>query len=360
MAKVAVVFGGRSVEHEVSLRSARTVCAALAAAGHEVVAVGIATDGSVHGEAASRDALDGGARRLAPSGVTLPYALARFVELEVDVVFPIVHGSYGEDGRLQGLLEMLDLPYVGCGVTASAIAMDKVVTKALVEAAGVPVVDGVVVARADHDRDPDGVGARVAALGWPVFVKPAAGGSSVGVTKVVGPETLDSALAGALALHPVALVERAVSGREIECAVLGGGVAPVVAATALGEIVPGAEFYDYADKYLTDAAELHAPAVVSEAVASRVRDYAQRAFAAIGGEGLARIDFFVVGDDIYLNEINTLPGFTSISMYPRLWGLEGVELPQLVDRLVSLALDRARARRGEDEALAGFLASLAG
>lgn len=355
--KVAVVFGGRSVEHEVSLRSARTVQRALELGGHEVVALGIAPDGSWLDPTRSAAALAGSARRLESSGTSNPRrSVSTLLELEVDVVFPIVHGAFGEDGRLQGLLEMLDLAYVGCGVEASAVAMDKAVTKNLVAAAGVPVVDGLVVSRGGWERGPESALGRVRSWPLPVFVKPVGGGSSVGVRKVRRAEELAEAVEFALGFDARVLIEPGVVGREIECAVLGGD--PPVAAEALGEIVPGADFYDYADKYLTDAATLVAPAELPAAIASQARALAVRAFEAIGGEGLARIDFFLSGERLLLNEINTLPGFTAISMYPRLWELSGVALPQLVDRLLELALARQRARRDEDACLAQFLASL--
>lgn len=355
--KVAVVFGGRSVEHEVSLRSARTVCKALQEAGHDVVPVGIAPNGSWLAPEIATRALDSGARRLeAPTGRSAVESVRVLVDAAPDVVFPIVHGAFGEDGKLQGLLEMLDLPYVGCGVAASAAAMDKATTKILAEAAGVPVVEGVIVDRRGWAEDR--FGSLGAAAQWerPLFVKPATGGSSVGVRKVRQVDDLTAAIEFALGFDAKVLVERGVAGREIEVAVLGGS--PPAAATALGEIVPGADFYDYADKYLTDAAQLVAPVPLAPALAERARELAVRAFAAIGGEGLARVDFFLVGDQLILNEINTLPGFTQISMYPRLWELSGLPLPQLVDRLVALALERRRQRAAEDRCLADFLASL--
>lgn len=355
MTTVAVIFGGRSVEHEVSLRSARTVRSALLAAGHRVVPVGIAPDGSLLDVATSSAALAGDARRLT-GGRRIGPSVRALLELEVDVAFPIIHGTYGEDGRLQGALEMLGLPYVGCGVEASAIAFDKVATKLLAAAAGVPVVEGVVVTRGEMRRDPVAALVDAGKLPLPLFVKPAAGGSSVGVRRVALAEELAAAVDFALGFDAKALVERGVAGREIECAVLGGD--PPAVAEALGEIVPGAEFYDYADKYLTDAAQLRAPADLDPTTAAVIRTLARRAFQAIGGEGFARIDFFLTEKGPILNEINTLPGFTSISMFPRLWELSGLPLPDLVTRLVDLAFERQASRAAEDQALAAFLASL--
>lgn len=348
MARVGLVFGGRSVEHLVSVQSARTVADGLREAGHHVVPLGIGEDGCwVDGETSQR-ALDGHVRALAPAGPARGMMLHHLLEASVDVVFPIVHGTFGEDGTLQGLCEMIDLPYVGAGVAASAVAMDKVLCKRALEAAGVPVVEYITI----HARDGAPVVAdRLASLepyGLPLFVKPSVGGSSVGVQRVTDRTELRSAVQQAMKFHDVVLVERGVRGRELECAVLGNRH---VDASVLGEIVPGREFYDYEDKYLGDTAKLIAPAELPEAVTEELRTLAVRAFEAIGGEGMARVDFFLEGEKVYVNEINTLPGFTSISMYPRLWGLSGLPLSQLLDRLVELAFERHAERRSYDDAV---------
>jgi D-alanine-D-alanine ligase len=356
MAHVGVVFGGRSVEHQVSIRSARTVVKGLRAAGHTVTPLGIAEDGCwIDGEA-SEAVIGGVSHEIPPVGVPVAPTLRHLLAAGVEVVFPILHGTWGEDGTFQGLCEMLDLAYVGCGVTASALAMDKVIAKRQLAAAGVPVVDFEAVSRRDFEAAPAAFLARCGRLPLPIFVKPSNGGSSVGVRKVARLEDLEAAVRFALRFDDAALVERGIQGRELECAVLGYRE---IAASGVGEIVPGNDFYDYADKYLQDTAGLIAPAELPEGVAERLRGIAVAAFAAVGGAGLARVDFLLEGDDLYVNELNTLPGFTSISMYPHLWSLAGVPLPRLVDRLVSIALERHAERRRLDEGIKDFLAGLA-
>jgi D-alanine-D-alanine ligase len=254
----------------------------------------------------------------------------------VDVVFPIIHGTTGEDGALQGFLETLGVPYVGAGVTASAVGMDKAVFKALLRDAGIPTPRAVVV------RDP-GEAARADALALPVFVKPANGGSSVGVTKVKRREDLGAAVAAALRYDERALVEEGVDARELECAVLGNDTPK---ASIPGEVVPGHEFYDYDDKYRDDKAQLRIPADVPPAVAEETRRLAVEVFRLCGVSGMARVDFFLERgtDRVLVNEINTLPGFTAISMYPKLWEASGLPLPRLLDELVRLALERRERR----------------
>jgi len=353
--RVGVVFGGRSVEHEVSINSARTVAQALEQAGHEVVPLGIAPDGCWLSPDESRPALEGKLAALPAPGGPIAPTLRHLLESGVDVVFPIVHGTWGEDGTLQGLCEMAGLPYVGAGVTSSAIAMDKLQTKRLLQGAGVPVVEFRATSRVRFDRDPRAFLDSCAALPLPLFVKPSVGGSSVGVQKVKRAEDLEAAVRLALRFDDQVLVERGVQGREIEIAVLG---LHDVEASRAGEIVPGAEFYDYADKYLTDAATLIAPAELAPGVEERIRQAAIDAFVAIGGWGMARVDFLLEGERAYVNEINSVPGFTRISMYPRLWGLTGVPLPALVDRLVEVALRRHAEREALDEGIRSWLAEL--
>ncbi|HEX5757879.1 MAG TPA: D-alanine--D-alanine ligase family protein [Thermoanaerobaculia bacterium] len=356
MAHVGLIFGGRSVEHQVSIVSARTVARGLAEAGHQVTALGIAQDGCWVSPAAAGEVLRGEARAIEPLDLPVAPTLRHLIASGIDVLFPIVHGTWGEDGTLQGLCEMLDVPYVGANVTTSALAMDKLLSKRQLAAAGVPVVDFEAAARADFERDPGAFLARCARLAPPLFVKPSVGGSSVGVRKVERPEELEEAVRFALRFDETVLVERGVVGRELECAVLGYGE---LEASEVGEIVPGREFYDYADKYLEDNATLIAPAELPAPVAERLRGLAVAAFAALGGSGMARVDFLLEGEDgLFVNELNTLPGFTAISMYPRLWGLSGVPLPKLVDRLVQIALDRHRDRRRLDGGIKEFLATL--
>jgi D-alanine-D-alanine ligase len=356
MAHVGVIFGGRSVEHQVSIRSARTVVQGLRQAGHQVTPLGIAQDGCWIEAARSEQVLTQGIPVIPPEGGAIAPTLRHLIDSGVEALFPIVHGTWGEDGTLQGLCEMVDLPYVGPGVTASALAMDKVLFKRQMLAAGVPVVDFEAIRRDEFEADPQACIQRLERLPLPIFVKPSVGGSSVGVKKVDSRHCQETSVRFALQFDDTVLVEKGVKGRELECAVLGYGT---IEASAIGEIVPGNEFYDYADKYLQDTAQLIAPAELPEHVAARLREIAVRAFSAIGGVGLARVDFLVEGEDgLWVNEINTLPGFTSISMYPRLWELSGVPLPELVDRLVQIAIQRHRDRHRLDEGIKEFLASL--
>ncbi len=356
MAHVGVIFGGRSVEHQISIRSARTVVDGLRQAGHRVTPLGIAQDGCWIESARSEAALADG-RPIAALGQPVPPTLRHLIESEVEVLFPIVHGTWGEDGTLQGLCEMLDLPYVGPGVTASALAMDKVLFKRQMAAAGVPVVDYEAVSRTEFEADPQAILRRLERLPLPLFVKPSVGGSSVGIKKVEHRTCQETSIRFALQFDDNVLIERGVKGRELETAVLGYGK---IEASAIGEVVPGNDFYDYADKYLQDTAQLIAPADLPQEVADRLREIAVRAFAAVGGAGLARVDFLYEEEEdrLYVNEMNTLPGFTSISMYPRLWELSGVPLPELVDRLVQIALQRHRDRHRLDEGIKEFLAGL--
>lgn len=355
MARVGIVFGGRSVEHRVSVRSARTVTEGLAGAGHETIPLGIGPDGGWLPPATARPALAGEIDTLPPAGGPILSTLEHLIAAAPEVLFPIVHGTWGEDGTLQGLAEMLDLPYVGAGVTASSLAMDKLATKRLLVAAGLPVVEGEAARRREVVAAPEAFLERCGRLPLPLFVKPASGGSSVGVRKVELRGELADAVRFALRFDDAVLVERGVVGREIECAVLGY---EALEASEVGEVVAGRDFYDYADKYLTDTARLVAPAELPAGIRDEVRRLAVAAFAALGGSGMARVDFFLEGERLWVNEINTLPGFTSISMYPRLWGLTGLALPALCDRLVGIALRRHADRRRLDDGIKGWLAEL--
>jgi D-alanine-D-alanine ligase len=350
---VALVFGGRSGEHEVSVVSARSVAAALDRERYELVPMAIdrtgrwadaATAARVLGNAGSKpDEVPAfsGSFRLDP----------RLLDAGVDVLVPILHGPFGEDGTVQGLAEILDLPYVGCSVAAAAITMDKVVTKRLFHEAGLPTPRFAAVTAAEWAIDRRGCEERCLALPLPVFVKPARLGSSVGITKVKAADALAPALEAALGYDELVIIEEGIPGREIEVAVLGGE--PPFASVP-GEIVPGHEFYDYADKYLDDACQLLAPAAVAAVQVEELQHLAVRSFVALGCEGMARVDFLLDGRDgrILLNEVNSIPGFTSISMYPRLLGLSGVPYPELLDRLIALALERhARRKRLAEAAL---------
>ncbi|MFL5782732.1 MAG: D-alanine--D-alanine ligase family protein [Thermoleophilaceae bacterium] len=317
--RVAVLGGGRSSEHEVSLASAAAVRAGLAEAGHEVVEVLLTREGPWE-HAGERVSIEPGAGLLG-----------------ADVVFPVLHGPFGEDGAVQGALEVADVPYVGAGVLASAVCLDKVVFKDLMARAGVPQVDYVGL-RAGDDRDGAG------RLGTPVFVKPARLGSSVGISKVTSPDELDGALDAAFAHDPHVIVEAASGGLEVECSVLGNGEPE---ASEPGEIVAHGDWYDYEAKYEAGGMELVVPARVDESDRERVRELARHVFRLAGCAGLARVDFFVEGGGrVLVNELNTMPGFTTTSVYAKLWEASGLPYPQLLDRLVRLALERYEDERG--------------
>lgn len=345
-ARVAVVFGGQSGEHDVSLASARFVMGVLRGKGYEVVPVGITKGGRwlLNGDPHALLSAGGPAPTPASSvsaGHELVPGATGQVFPTVDVVFPVLHGPHGEDGTLQGLLELAGVPYVGCGVLASSLAMDKIACKQLLSSQGIPVVPFGAVLRSAWDREPQAVLGQIEAqLPYPVFVKPANLGSSIGVGKATDRQELVAALSEAARYDRRILVERAVpSPREIECAVLGNDN-PI--ASVPGEVVPSNEFYDYAAKYIDGKSALRIPAPLPTGIAERVRDLAVRAFRAIDGAGLARVDFLLseTTGELYLNELNTMPGFTAISMYPKLWEATGISNQELVERLVDLALER--------------------
>ena len=360
--RVAVVFGGRSGEHSISCVTAAGVLRVIDRSAWDVVPVGItttgrwvlATDDPVRWEltgGALPEVKDGdGPAVLVPTEVgdrrlrVLDHGDVPQLLGEVDVVLPLLHGPFGEDGTLQGLLELADIRYVGSGVLASAASMDKHVMKVLLADAGLPVGQHLVVRPRDWERHPERVRDDVEEFGYPVFVKPARAGSSIGITKVHRPEDLEAAVEEARRHDPKVIIEAFVAGREIECAVLESpdGGAPATSLPGEIEILSGHEFYDFEAKYLDEAAvRLSCPADLPADVARRVRDLSARAFEALGCEGLARVDFFVRPDgDVLVNEINTMPGFTPISMYPRMWAATGLDYSDLVDRLLRLALNR--------------------
>ncbi len=353
MARIGLVFGGRSVEHRVSVSSARTVATGLRQAGHSVIPLGIAEDGCWVDSDDSEAALAGLIDAFPAQGSPIPLSLSHLFSSDVDVVFPVVHGTWGEDGTLQGLCEMMDVPYVGAGVTASALAMDKILCKRQLAACGVPVVEFHVVRDVAYRSDREQCMERLSGLTAPLFVKPSCGGSSVGVQRIERPEDLEDALRFAFRFDNTVLVERGIVGRELECSVLGD---EAIEASVVGEIVPGNDFYDYQDKYVQDTAVLKIPADLPKSLEARIRRAAVDAFTAIGGWGMARVDFLLEGDDdLYVNEINTLPGFTRISMYPKLWEASGLPLPRLVDRLVAIAMSQHRRRRRLDDAIKEWL-----
>ncbi len=357
--RVGVLFGGRSGEHEVSLNSARNVMEALRQAGHRVTPIGITPEGRwltsgdpmalLAGESVSLLNGAGGhpATVAEPNGgdddvwALLPSSRHDEALPPIDVIFPVLHGPYGEDGTVQGLLEMANLPYVGCGVLSSAVAMDKAVAKLLFAQAGLPQADYRVVLRDRWRREREAVlDTLIQALGLPLFVKPANLGSSVGISKATQRAELAQALDLAAAYDRKLVIEVAVpNAREIEVSVLGNDE-PM--ASIPGEIVPGDVFYSYADKYLDGKSRALIPAPLDEAQTAQIQQMALDAFRAVDGEGLARVDFLLddATGEIFLNEINTMPGFTRISMYPKLWEASGISYPELVDRLLQLALER--------------------
>jgi D-alanine-D-alanine ligase len=347
--RLGVIFGGRSVEHEVSVVSAQHVMAAADRERFEVVPIGVAKSGvwlsRLQTEAALARREPPFRKRLEAEGEGIAALREGLRQLaEVDVAFPLIHGTQGEDGTLQGLLELASIPYVGCGVAASAVGLDKALMKAVFTAAGLPVAEHAVIASADWEEGPLAAAREVEErLGYPVFVKPANGGSSVGISKARNREELVAGALEAARMDAKLLVEAAVEGREVECAILGNRDAE---ASPVGEVRYRRDFYDYEAKYLDPATEVIAPTDLPAEVADRVRSMALRAFRAIDGAGLSRVDFFLGRDGcLVIDEINTVPGFTPASMYPRLWEAAGLSYSQLISRLVDLALERYRERR---------------
>ncbi len=353
---ICVIFGGRSGEHEISLRSARSVLDALDKSKYEVTSVGITQNGQWF---AGPNVLEAFQRRstqgLEPV-VILPEpghkALFRWTGgkaeplSEIDVVFPVLHGTYGEDGTIQGLFEMADLPYVGAGVLASSVAMDKELFKRVMQDHGIPVAEGVLVQAQQLAEAPErAVELAESASTYPLFVKPANLGSSVGVSKCTNRSTLYEGLVDAARYDRRILVERGIDAREIEVSVLGNEEPE---ASLPGEVIPGDEFYSYRAKYLDDTSELLIPAPLDETTTEAARRLAVEAFRAIDGAGMARVDFLLERSTgrLILNEINTIPGFTSISMYPKLWEASGITYPELMDRLIDLGLARQRQKDG--------------
>lgn len=338
--RVAVILGGRSGEHEVSIVSARNIMAALDRERWDPVPFGITKAGNWLSPGETARLLGGGAGTLPDGGAPLLRSEALAALADCAAAFPIVHGTYGEDGTLQGFLEMAGLPYAGAGVAASAIGMDKALMKALFREAGIRIPRYAVV----RSWEAEGA-AREATeyvektLGYPCFVKPANGGSSVGVSKVFSREDAPAAFRAAFAYDDKAVIEEAIAGQEVECSVL-GNEAPEASIT--GEVVPDREFYDYDSKYSPDSTtELRIPARISHEASEVVRELALRMYQVMGCEGYARVDFFVRRDgEVVANEVNTLPGFTSISMYPRLWEASGLSYSALLSRILELAFER--------------------
>ena len=355
--RLAIVFGGRSGEHEVSLASAMSVMRAADRAKYDIYPIGIDKAGRWITRGDPMAQLTAGEKSLAGL-FDLPGDDAPRCELvpgaagggfpSVDVVFPVLHGTFGEDGTVQGLLELADVAYVGCGVLGSALGMDKIVQKDVLKARGLPVLDCVAVTRRHWQRDPEAtIRAAEARFAYPMFVKPANMGSSVGISCAHAPAELSSAITLAARYDRRVLIEPSVDGREIECSVLGNDD-PV--ASVLGEIVPCNAFYDYAAKYLDNASELVIPADLDQGLTDEIRRMAVEAYRAIDCSGMARVDFFLdkASGAVCINELNTIPGFTAISMYPKLWEASGLPYSALIDRLVELALER-RSDRNDTE-----------
>jgi D-alanine-D-alanine ligase len=339
--RLVVIFGGRSSEHGVSCLTAREVLAVIDRDRYEVEPVGITTSGRWVRETAVWDELAPGTLPAVRDDLP-PY---RWEDLrDADVVFPLLHGPWGEDGTVQGMLEMADVRFVGAGVLASSVGMDKPFTKTVFAAAGLPQLPHVTIMPWQWESERGRSEARVRALGLPVFVKPARAGSSSGVTMVEAWDDLDAAVRTAAEHDPKVIVEAAARGkRELECGVIQGPDGTPVA-SVVGEIVvddsTDHEFYDFEAKYLDGAGGTAIPADLSETLSERIRAYAVQAFEAIGAEGLARVDFFDTADGLVINEINTMPGFTPFSMFPKLWEASGVPYAELVERLIALALAR--------------------
>jgi len=356
--RVAVIFGGRSGEHEVSLLSARSVLSALNPEKYAVIQIGISHEGIwLVGEGVLEAMEQGQYKSLAPATLLADparhnlYAIqdtpqGELLELfaSLDVVFPVLHGSYGEDGTIQGLLEMADLAYVGAGVAGSSVGMDKAIFKDVMRTHGIPVVESIVVLRAEIESDMAAVITRCEELApYPLFTKPSNLGSSVGVSKCRNRSDLLEGLMDAARFDRRVLVERAVNAREVEVSVLGNDH-PL--ASIPGEIIPAADFYSYEAKYHDDRSLLLIPAPLPAETTAKAQSLAVRSFKAIDCAGMARVDFLLDKDngELYLNELNTIPGFTRISMYPKLWDASGLPYPALVDRLIELALERKRDR----------------
>lgn len=382
--KVGVLFGGRSGEHEVSLLSAASVLNAINKEKYEVVPIGVTKEGRWVSAADAERLLRGEGvaheqgrhlRAGNPEATTSAAVLARgesvivppvphshglvpfesaapatHHSIDVDIIFPVMHGTFGEDGTVQGLLELADIPYVGAGVLGSAAGMDKDVMKKLFAADGLPIVKHVTVLRSQWEKEPKKVRKHVESkLKYPVFVKPANLGSSVGISKAHHREELGPAIDEAARYDRKIVIEEGVGGkkrkaRELECAVLGNDEPK---GSVVGEIVPGAEFYDYNAKYIDEGSKPLIPAPIPKKLMKQVQEMAVRAFKAVDCSGLARVDFLLepVSKKIYLNEINTMPGFTSISMYPKMWAASGLPYPELIDRLIQLGLERSEEKR---------------
>lgn len=353
--KVGIIFGGRSGEHEVSYCSATSIMKAINKDKYTVVPIGITKEGRWISPEETAHALQSG--RIEGKSTVILLNNPSYNNLiridnnqklkkdtsegKLDVIFPVLHGPYGEDGTVQGLLELADIPYVGAGVTASAISMDKELMKTIFKQKGLPVVKWLTIKRKDWYKSKEEMLSLIQnSFKYPLFVKPTNLGSSVGITKVHKAKELEKAIDLASSYDRKILVEQGLEGvKEIECSILGNDEPR---ASVVGEVKPAGEFYDYDSKYIDEATQLIVPADLPEEVSRKVQEIALRAFKAIDAAGMARVDFFVTKEEnkIYLNEINTIPGFTSVSMYPRMWEASGISYTDLIDRLIQLALER--------------------
>ncbi len=365
--RIGLVFGGRSGEHEVSLASAASVMANLDRAKYEIVPIGITTAGSwllgaepaqllaarqTTAQETSHDATPAHTTAVTFTGDPTLHRLIPIQNNEsigdsgmLDVVFPVLHGTYGEDGTLQGMLEMANVAYVGCGVLGAALGMDKEKMKMVFQTIGLPIGDYLVYRRNEWERSPQTILDTIEQrLGYPTFVKPVNLGSSVGISKAHDRAELEQAINLAATYDRKIIIERNINCRELECAVLGNDE-PIV--SVVGEIIASNEFYDYNAKYVDNKSQVIIPANIPQATAEEVRRQAIKAFLALDLSGLSRVDFFLEKetDNVYINEVNTLPGFTQISMYPKLWEASGVPYPELLDRLIELAIERHEDRQ---------------
>ncbi|MEZ7898260.1 MAG: D-alanine--D-alanine ligase family protein [Flaviflexus sp.] len=347
--RVAIVYGGRSGEHSVSCMTASSVMSSIDTERYEIVPIGIRQDGTWVNGTTDTDVLGTGSATVGPGEpVTISYGTGTFhvgeESLDVDVVFPLLHGPFGEDGTIQGLFEMAGLKYVGSGVFASAAVMDKHYTKIVLREAGLPVGPWVLVTANGWRTRRDELVQQIKALKFPLFVKPSRAGSSLGISRIESLDELDAAIAEAQKHDPKVIVEQGITGREVECAILGGTGTESPKASLPGEIVldnPDSGFYDYESKYVdTDGLVLSIPAAMPDDDQEKLREMALRAFEAIDCEGMARVDFFYDDGELVINEINTIPGFTPYSMYPLMWQKSGMTYSELIDELIGLALER--------------------
>lgn len=338
--RLGIIFGGKSGEHEVSLLSAASVIRAVDKGKYQLVFIGITKDGQWKLFEGSEDAIEDGSWEKTAK----PFNPGNIKEA-IDFALPIMHGPYCEDGKIQGFFETMDIPYGGCGVLASSVAMDKLLAKDVFAKNGLPICRHIAIYRCDYEKDPQGELTRAEeTLGYPNFVKPANLGSSVGISKAHDRKSLEEALALAFRYDKRVIVEENINCREIETGILGNEDPK---AAAVGEILPSAEFYDYTAKYLDGgASKLCIPAKIPAETAGLIREYARKAYSAIDGEGFARVDFFIDKDSgkIYLNEINTIPGFTKFSMFPLLWEEAGVKYKDTIERIIELGYERYNAK----------------